>query len=155
MGGWIVAFFVAVIAVGHFLYQKKVNATNHAQAAQTIAQPATRPAARQVPLAQRSETGPMVYYANDRHGRQDREYRFNYKKIDGAWRAYILRMPDLGQRDPGSIPTHRLWDNGRPYICWNSRVTSLKDMQNISRVWADSVQEYIATGKRFGAEQDL
>ena len=92
----------------------------------------------------------MVYYANDQHGRTDREYRFNYVKVNGAWRAYILRMPDLGQRDASGFLTHRLWDNGRPYICWNSQVTSLKDMQNISRVWADSVQEYIATGKRFG-----
>lgn len=155
MEGWIVAAIVAVISAVYFLHQKKANATNHAQVTQPAARPAVRPVARQVPLAQRSETGSMVYFANDRHGRQDREYQFNYKKVDGAWRAYILKMPDLGRRDPGSIPTHRLWDNGRPYICWNSRVTSLKDMQNISRVWADSVQEYIATGKRFGAEQDL
>jgi hypothetical protein len=63
-------------------------------------------------------------------------------------------MPDLGQRDGNSIPTHRLWDHERAYICWNGYVTNLKDMQNISRVWANSIQEYIATGKRFGAEQD-
>ena len=154
MGGWIAAVIVGIIAIVCFVCQKKKN-TTQAQPTPTVARPATRPAPRPVPLAQRNETGPMVYYANDQHGRADREYRFNYVKVDGAWRAYILRMPDLGQRDPGSIPTHRLWDNGRPYICWNSRVTNLKDMQNISRVWADSVQEYIATGKRFGAEQNL
>lgn len=153
MGGWIAAAIIGIIAIVCFICQKKTN-TNQTQPAQTT-RATTRPAPRPVPLAQRNETGPMVYYANDQHGRPDREYRFNYVKVDGAWRAYILRMPDLGQRDPGSIPTHRLWDNGRPYICWNSRVTNLKDMQNISRVWADSVQEYIATGKRFGAEQNL
>lgn len=42
-----------------------------------------------------TETGPMVYYANDNHGRRDKEYRFNYKKVNGSWRAYILRMPSL------------------------------------------------------------
>ncbi len=154
MGGWIAAAIVGIIAIACFVCQKKKKSTQ-TQPTPTVTRPATRPAPRPVPLAQRNETGPMVYYANDRHGRQDREYRFNYVKVDGAWRAYILRMPDLGQRDPGSIPTHRLWDNGRPYICWNSRVVNLKDMQNISRVWADSVQEYIATGRRFGAEQNL
>ena len=108
---------------------------------------------RVIPMQERTETGPMIYYANDRHGQDDKEYRFNYKKIDGAWRAYILRMPDLHGRDPGSIPTHRLWGGGQtPYICWQGTVTSLKDMQNISRVWADSIQEYIATGTRFGPE---
>ena len=41
-----------------------------------------------------TETGPMVYFADDRHGRSEREYRFNYKKVKGSWRAYILRMPN-------------------------------------------------------------
>lgn len=97
-----------------------------------------------------TETGPMIYYANDRHGRRDREYRFNYKKVGGSWRAYILRMPDLRGRDASGTVTHRLYDNGHPYVCWDSAVNSLKDMQTISRVWADNIQEYIATGKRFG-----
>lgn len=33
------------------------------------------------PAPERTETGPIVYFANDRHGRSDREYRFNYKKL--------------------------------------------------------------------------
>jgi len=97
-----------------------------------------------------NETGTVVYYANDRHGRRDKEYRFNYKKVNGSWRAYILRMPSLGGRLSDGCTTHRLYDNGRPYVCWDSAVTSLRDMQNISKAWADSIQEYIATGKEFG-----
>ena len=97
------------------------------------------------------ETGTMVYFANDHHGRTDKEYQFNYKKIDGEWRAYILRMPSLGSRDSSGLVTHRLYDGaGDPYVCWDRPVRSLKDMQAISRVWADSIQEYIATGKTFG-----
>jgi len=98
-----------------------------------------------------NETGPMVYYANDNHRFRDKEYRFNYKKVNGFWRAYILRMPNLGNRSEDGHSTHRLWDgNNEAYICWDSPVKTLSDMQNISRVWADCVQEYIATGKRFG-----
>ena len=96
-----------------------------------------------------NETGPMVYFANDRHGRRDREYQFNYKKVNGEWRAYILRMPSLGSRSSGSSDTHRLYDNGKAYICWDRPVRSLKGVQAISRVWADNIQEYISTG-RFG-----
>lgn len=95
------------------------------------------------------ETGPIVYYANDNHGRRDKEYRFNYKKVDGSWRAYILRMPNLGSRPSNGHATHRHWDGSKTYICWDHRVKSLSDMQNISRAWADNIQEYIATGKRF------
>lgn len=105
---------------------------------------------RVVPLSQKNETGPLVYYANDRHGGKDREYRFNYKKVNGSWRAYILRMPSLGNRSTDGHSTHRLWDGSKPYVCWDSPVNSLSDMQTISRVWADNIQEYIATGKRFG-----
>ena len=97
-----------------------------------------------------NETGPMIYFANNRHGRRDYEYRFNYKNMGTTWRAYILRMPSLENRDAGGAVTHRLYDNGRPYVCWDHQVKSLKDMQTISKRWADCIQEYIATGKRFG-----
>ncbi len=97
-----------------------------------------------------TETGPMVYYANNAHGYGDNEYHFNYKKVDGSWRAYILRMPSLGRRSTDGHATHRLWDGSSPYVCWDRPVNSLNDMQTISRVWADNIQEYIATGKRFG-----
>jgi hypothetical protein len=94
----------------------------------------------------------MVYFADDPHGSNDREYRFNYRKVNNSWRAYILRMPDLRGRDASSMVTHRLSDDGGAYICWNSDVRTLKDMQAISRVWANSIQEYISTGKRFGPQ---
>lgn len=104
-----------------------------------------------------NETGIMVYYANDKHGRSDREYRFNYKRVYDSnfqkycWRAYIVRMPSLCGRDPDLHKTHRFTNGSSQYwVCWDSPVNTLKDMQNISRFWADSIQEYIATGKAFG-----
>ena len=97
-----------------------------------------------------NETGPVVYFANDSFGNSDREYRFNYKKIGNSWRAYILRMPSLGGRNSEYAVTHRLNDRNGNYVCWDSQVNTLKDMQTISKVWADSIQEYIATGKTFG-----
>jgi len=148
--GWIVAGVVMVVA-GILIYCSRTKETPARPAVTT--QRTTPQQTRVVSLSQKNETGPMVYYANDRHGGKDREYRFNYKKVNGSWRAYILRMPSLGNRDARSIPTHRLWDDSNnAYICWDKTVNSLKDMQNISRVWADCIQEYIATGKRFGPE---
>lgn len=150
MTGWIVAGVVMVIA-GIVIYYSRKNETPVRPVETT--QRTTPQQTRVVPLSHKNETGPMVYFANDKHGGKDREYRFNYKKVNGSWRAYILRMPSLGNRDARSIPTHRLWDdNNNAYICWDKTVNSLKDMQNISRVWADCIQEYIATGKRFGPE---
>ena len=150
MTGWIVAGVVMVFA-GIVIYYSRKNETPVRPVETT--QRTTPQQTRVVPLSQKNETGPMVYFANDKHGGKDREYRFNYKKVNGSWRAYILRMPSLGNRDARSIPTHRLWDdNNNAYICWDKTVNSLKDMQNISRVWADCIQEYIATGKRFGPE---
>lgn len=151
MAGWIIAVIVVIIS-GIVIWNIKKDSTSQNQPVVPVAN-SRQQSSQPTMLSTRIETGPMVYYANDTHGATDKEYRFNYKKVNGAWRAYILRMPSLGNRDARSIPTHRLWDDdNKPYICWNSSVTSLKDMQNISRVWADSIQEYIATGKRFGPE---
>lgn len=159
MTGWIIAVVIATVTVAYYLHVRKGNKEREQrevqiqQRAAPVRVPMPAQTLRAVPITERSETGPMIYYANDHHGGTDKEYLFNYKRINGAYRAYILQMPDLRGRDGRSIPTHRLWDeNNKPYICWNRTVTSLKDMQNISRVWADSIQEYIATGKRFGPE---
>ena len=151
MIGLIIAAFVVAGAAGYIIYIKKN--TNMQQTVQIAPVRRNNNVLRSAPIAERSETGPMIYYANDKHDSNDKEYRFNYKKVNGTYRAYILKMPNLRGRDGKSIPTHRLWDeNNNPYICWKGRVTSLKDIQNISRVWADNIQEYIATGKRFGPE---
>lgn len=147
MTGWIVAGVVMVIA-GIVIYYSRKNETPVRPVETT--QRTTPQQTRVVPLSQKNETGPMVYFANDKHGGKDREYRFNYKKVNGSWRAYILRMPSLGNRSTDGHATHRLWDGSKPYVCWDSPVNSLSDMQTISRVWADNIQEYIATGKRFG-----
>lgn len=146
MAGFIIA--VIVIGAGIAITWGICSSNNSTNSGTQVA---ARPV-NQRPASERTETGPMVYFANDRHGRSDREYRFNYKKVNGSWRAYILRMPNLCGRDAGGMATHRLFDNGHPYVCWDSKVRTLKEMQTISRVWADSIQEYIATGKRFGPQ---
>ena len=139
---------------------------NHNERRQQIATPSNTPPVEPVQIHQEvgrvnnrplvpasrdsiTETGPMIYFANDRHGRSDKEYRFNYKKVGGGWRAYILRTPNLGTRNSSSGIIHRLHDDAGYYICWDRQVNSLKDMQTISRRWADSIQEYLSTG-RFG-----
>lgn len=148
---WIILIIIALVAVVKIIYQVyQKKHTNTRTNTRTNTQIGVSSQTGSTSDANLNETGPMIYYANDRHGGRDREYRFNYKKVNGSWRAYILRMPNLGNRDSGSIATHRHWDNGNPYICWDKTVSTLKDMQSISKVWADSIQEYIATGKPFG-----
>ena len=161
MSEGIIILFVAAIGVGYILYQKfrpldghnaivergsRAPAVNTPTVNNPVQNRALIPASRD----NITETGPMIYFVNERHGRNDREYRFNYKKVGGGWRAYILRTPSLNGRDTGSAVIHRLQDAGGYYICWDSEVTTLKDIQNISRHWADSIQAYISTGRRFG-----
>lgn len=146
---WIIMLIICVVAVIKIVTLICQNQSSNRNSTKGN-QRATRANTTDTPRIVATETGPMVYYANDHHGWHDKEYRFNYKKVGGSWRAYILKMPNLGNRDTSGTVTHRLYDNGRPYICWDSAVNSLKDMQTISRVWADNIQEYIATGKRFG-----
>jgi hypothetical protein len=162
---WIVIVVIVVVTVGKVIYLnarknnpqntnvgrctalRHIQNTDNAVAGNT----GTRPIQNIVnPAIGITETGPIIYYANDHHDCRDKEYQFNYKKVGDSWRAYILRMPSLCGRDGNGSVTHRLYDGNSPYVCWDSPVETLKDMQTISKVWADSIQEYIATGKRFG-----
>lgn len=144
---WVILAIIGIVAVCKVTYQVYQSRSNTADSHSGNA--VTPISSNQ--LRSPDETGPMVYYANNPHGRRDCEYRFNYKKVGGSWRAYILRMPSLCGRDGDLHKTHRFTDgHGAYWVCWDSPVNSLKDMQAISRVWANSVQEYIATGKHFG-----
>ena len=69
--GWVLLaiFVVAAGRVGYLIYQ------NNRHPEQAAASAAT---ARRDP---HGETGPMIYFANDAHGRADREYQFNDKRV--------------------------------------------------------------------------
>lgn len=96
-----------------------------------------------------TELGPVNYYANDRHNRKDKWFQFYYKKVNGEWLIYILRMPSLNGRDGNLHITHRYHDNDKYWICYDPQPRTLKDAQTISRAWADRELEYISTGIDF------
>ena len=99
-----------------------------------------------------SDSDPMFYYAKHTSGDGDNKYCFNFRKTNNAWLAYIVRTPCFNDRSDNTIITHRVFDGKYPlyFISWDSPVKSLKDMQTIAKVWADNIQKYIETGKRFG-----
>ena len=116
----------------------------------TVTNEPSRPVSRVI-SRQLTETGPMLYYANDTNGLSDKEFIFDYRKMsDGSWRAYIIKMPSLRGRASDLHSTHRLSDGGNYYVCWDTRLFSLKECQTVSRRWADCIVKYIATGERFG-----
>lgn len=107
--------------------------------------PTPTPAPQSLPVS----TGPIVYFATNDFGLPDREYRFDYRKEGASWRAYIVKMPSLRGRSSSFHITHRLGTPAEPFVCWDQALKNLEDAQTVSRVWADNLQEYIATGKRF------
>lgn len=150
---WVILAIIGIVAVCKVTYQVYQSRSNNTED-HSIGDVAPRPSN---PSRSQDETGTMVYYADNPHGLNDCEYRFNYRYVYDTnleartWRAYILRMPSLCGRSSDGHVIHRWSDNnGNHWFCWDSPVGSLKDMQSISRFWANNVQEYIATGKRFG-----
>ena len=94
--------------------------------------------------------GIVEYYANDRHNSPDKWFRFKFKIVNGNWRVYIIRMPDLRGRDSNLHLTHRYTDhNGNYWICWDGDVKTLKFAQDLARNWGDRLLEYINTGVEF------
>ena len=96
-----------------------------------------------------TELGPVNYYANDSHNSPDVWFQFQYKKVGDKWLTYIARMPGLQGRDPNLHLTHRYTNGSTYWICRDPQPANLKDAQAVSRVWADCITEYIATGKTF------
>jgi hypothetical protein len=150
---WVIPLVIGPVAVCKVAWQVHQN-RNHAAASRSSS--TGTPSFTDRPRSQNA-TAPGVYYADNPHGRKDCAYRFDYKYVydtqlnTKTWRAYILRMPSLCGRSGDGHSVHRWSDaNGNYWVCWDSPVNSLKDMQAISRFWANNVQEYIATGKRFG-----
>lgn len=96
--GWVLLaiFVVAAGRVGYLIYQ------NNRHPEQAAASAAT---ARRDP---HGETGPMIYFANDAHGRADREYQFNYKWVyDGSLHAYTWRAWHPADAQPVWSPQRR------------------------------------------------
>lgn len=119
---------------------------------QTQRPAAPRPAPQRPQPTQQS-FGPVIYYANNPHNWHDRLFRFTYRYVPDAqtWRAYIDRMPDLNGRSGDLHITHRFTDsNGTYWVCWDTPIANLKDMQTVSKLWADNLLRYIATGQSFG-----
>lgn len=97
-------------------------------------------------------TSVMNYYADNPFGSEDNLFQFQYKKKNGKWYAYIRKMPDLKNRNTSLAKTHRLFEQETQshYVCWDTPLRTLHDAQTVSKLWADKITEYIATGKEFG-----
>lgn len=76
----------------------------------------------------------------------DYEFTFTWTPQLNGWRVYIDRQPGYGNRNASEVATHRLGTNSRPYVCWTTPLRSYEDARQVAALWADSTQQYIATG---------
>ena len=141
-------FFFSVIVAGLLIYwffNRAENENDHPSAHNNVPR-AVNSNPQRVGSNQNVGTGMMVYFANDAYHLSDNEYRFSYRRVGNGWRAYILKCPTINGR---TASCHRLSDGGGSYICWDREISTLKEMQNVARRWADNNQKYIATGIGF------
>lgn len=78
-----------------------------------------------------------------------RRYRFDYRRVDGSWRAYILRQPDYNGQSELLCHTHRFLDENGYYVCWSEPIRSRRACRAIAQEWARRTDDYISTGKSF------
>lgn len=78
------------------------------------------------------------------------DYQFSFEEQeDGSWRVYIDWQPSYRGRDTDAHSTHRHSDGHRKYICWTNILWDLEEALQVAKMWADSTQEYIRTGRTF------
>jgi hypothetical protein len=90
--------------------------------------------------------GTLVYYSLD--GTAAFCFRFERQPSAGI-RIYILDQPAYCGRSAESIPTHRIFEHGRTFICFDPLPQTTSDAKNIARAWAEQTLRYIRTGDRF------
>lgn len=135
---------VAAVKVIYQIYKRRMGERGTYQQATTTSASANR----QLP-SNPDEFGPVNYYANARHNQKDRWFQFMYRKINGEWRTYILRMPSFNGRSEDLHLTHRYKKDNTYWICYDPQPSTLEGAQSISRVWSDRELEYISTGVPF------
>lgn len=88
-------------------------------------------------------------YYRTRDGRAD--YRFSFERqADQSWRIYVTAMPPSAtpRGDPGTV--HLIRDDlGCYYVCWTDAIRTRAHALHVASTWADAMQRYIRTGRRF------
>ncbi len=81
---------------------------------------------------------------------EQEDYGFSFEEqADGSWLAFIVQSPSYGRRCDGLHETHRLTQEDRHYVCWDTPILDPQDCMNVAALWADCTQEYIRSGRRF------
>lgn len=90
--------------------------------------------------------GTLVYYSLDGTA----AFRFKFEaQPSGGMRIYVLEQPGYRGRNQASIPTHRMFVDGRAFICFEPLPTTTADARRIARAWAELTLRYIRIGARF------
>lgn len=90
--------------------------------------------------------GTLVYYSLNGTA----AFRFKFEvQPRGGIRIYVLEQPQYRGRSEESIPTHRIFDNGRTFICFDPLPLTAEDARKVARAWAELTLRYIRTGERF------
>lgn len=79
----------------------------------------------------------------------DGSYNFDYRNVDGEWRAYIRSQPSYQGRSADLHSTHRLRDGRGHYVCWTEPIGSRSDCEAVAREWTRGTDRYIRTGEHF------
>jgi hypothetical protein len=142
---WIIAIGLAFLFFKKIIRRRNRLQTNVIVSAASRPPSATRTRSRTTYPTPRAHVTPIYYRTKD--GSFD--YGFVFNCLGNSFRVYIVKQPSYGSRDTGAHPTHRLFDNGYPYVCWDGVLKTEADAKNVAKLWAECTQEYIRSGKRF------
>lgn len=99
------------------------------------------------------KSDPWIYKTQD--GKEEFHFCFE-ERLNGEWRAYILKQPPYGSSPQDLSSTHRQYDHKGKYIDWSYPFESLEEAKQIASLWAEYTQECInkgASGKPASRDQ--
>jgi hypothetical protein len=135
MSSWNIGLIILVVMVAAWCFFRRLRTGQ------------TSSLGRQIKNAVARSSGQRLLWYRSRDGLA--EYAFSLAPQSNGFRIYIKHQPSYGSRDTGAHTTHRLHDQGQPYICWAGCIRSEEEALAVAARWADATQEYIKTGTTF------
>lgn len=84
----------------------------------------------------------LLYRASD-----GRDFDFEFAIHPGGdWRIYVVGLPDYRGRSTAGTAIHLYTDGRGAYVCWDGRIGSFRDAQQVAAAWAEGTLHYIETG---------
>lgn len=92
--------------------------------------------------------GSQSFFFSPKGEEKGEQFQFSFEQDSNShYKAFILKSPSYNGREEGAVPTHRLSQGSRSYVCWEGDpISDLNVMMVVCGMWAEATMIYARDG---------